>query len=131
MFLSVAVSRADVASSKSRICGDLEKRICQNDEMRTPPEKGPGNGYPLFLATTQLEPPLANPGAISVRQSHDLPVDVRQLCHLLHFTLAGSDPAIADIEQDGLVEEHCILGHYTNVIPQGCLGDCSDVLLPN
>lgn len=48
-------------------------------------------------------------------------MDVSSPSCLLYLLVSGQDPSIADIVGDGVVEEHCVLGHHPNVSTQRSL----------
>ena len=51
----------------------------------------PGNRYSLFLATGQLQAPLAHDGLVAEREAGDGVVDVGQLGRFLHLFLKQHD----------------------------------------
>ena len=72
-------------------------------------EDGPGNRHPLFLAAGQLQPPLADPGVVAVRQPDDEVVDMGHAGRLLDFVFCGFRTAVGDVVEDRVVEQHGVL----------------------
>ena len=98
------------------------------DEHRRVLQQYPGDGYALFLAAGELQPALAYLGIQPLRQTPD---EVFQLGHaqrLPDLLFAGAGSTIGDVEADGIVEQHGILRHNTDVLAQAFLADAADVL---
>lgn len=49
-------------------------------------------------------------------------MDACSLSGSLHFIIASYDAAIADVVGNGIIEEDSVLGHDSNVRPEGDLG---------
>ena len=84
-------------------------------------EDGAGNGHPLLLPAAQLQPPLANHSLVLEREPDYLPVDVGVGSSRLGSLVRGLYLAVADVVQDGLVEEDRVLGHHPYALPQAGL----------
>lgn len=61
-------------------------------------------------------------GKLTFRESQDGVMDARGLSSSHHLLVPGCDAAIADIVGDGVIEEDGVLGHNSNVRPEGDLG---------
>ena len=84
-------------------------------------QDGAGDGHPLLLPPTQLEPPLPHHGPVLLGEAEDTAVDVCVLCRLLRFLIRRLCVAIANIVADAVVEEHRVLWHDPDTLPQRIL----------
>src|SRR6185437_6357480 len=91
---SARESRAEVASSKIRMRGFFSSAR---------------DGDALLFDARELEAALADCGFVLRRQALDEIVDVRGARCLEHLGVARLGPAVADVVEDGVVEEHRIL----------------------
>lgn len=62
------------------------------------------------------------PGKLTLRESHNGIMDAGSLGSSLHLIIPSCDAAIANIVGNGVIEEDGVLGHNSNVRPEGDLG---------
>uniref|UniRef100_A0A7S3CL08 Uncharacterized protein n=1 Tax=Strombidium rassoulzadegani TaxID=1082188 RepID=A0A7S3CL08_9SPIT len=106
-------------------------------------EQGSSNGDPLLLSSRQLESPLAHELVVAPLLLHDELVDggalgsrdnlLDQLEGLLGVVnnlgdLGVSNASVGDVVEDGVIEEHAVLGHDGDVAPEVIELELGDVL---
>jgi hypothetical protein len=79
------------------------------DQYRRVLEQRSGDGDPLFLAAGKLEAPLTDAGFIALRQALDEGMQMGGLGGGKDFLAAGVRPAILDVVENRVVEQHRIL----------------------
>src|SRR5690606_9128963 len=65
---------------------------------------------------------------IALRELADEAVDLRQTRRLVDLLLGRSRPAVLDVVEDRVVEEHRVLRHHPDGSTQAFLGDIADIL---
>lgn len=63
-----------------------------------------------------------SPGRLTFRETHNGLMDACSLSSSHHLLVPGCNAAVADIVGDGVIEEDGVLGHNSNVRPEGDLG---------
>ena len=103
LFFGVAVERAG---------GFVE------DENGRVLENGTGDRHSLLLAAGKFQPALADHGGVAVGQGGDETVDLGEFRGGLDFRVGGVRAAIANVVEDGVVEQHGILRHDAERLAQ-------------
>lgn len=100
--------------------------VQQHDLRRL--QQRPGNSNPLFLATAQPQPPFADLRVITLGEPHDPIVNIGGPSCLYHLRILSRQPSVLDVVHDSVIEQHRVLRHHSDGVPQGFLGDSFDVL---
>ena len=90
-------------------------------------KQGTRNGDALFFAARQLQAAFANLSLVAVRQTFDELVQVGRLCGLIDLGIRRFRAPIADVVEDGLIEQHRILRHDTDGCAQAVLRKIADI----
>ena len=102
-------------------------RLVEQQDLRVL-QDGARDRHPLLLAARQLQAAFADRRLVAQRQRHDEIVDARQPGGLLDFLAGASGPAVADVVEDRVVEQHGVLRHHADRRAQAVLRDVADVL---
>ena len=88
-------------------------RLVEQQDVRVL-QDGAGDRHPLLLAARQLQAALADRRLVAQRQRHDEVVDARQPRRLLDLLAGAVGPAVADVVEDRVVEQHGVLRHHAD-----------------
>ena len=86
------------------------------------------DGHALLLAARQLEAALADHRVVAVGQTLDEIVDMRRSRCLDDLIGRSFRPAIVDVVENGVVEQHGILRHDAEIAAQAALRDRAQIL---
>ena len=90
-------------------------------------DDGAGDGDALALAAGQRVAALADDGVVSLRQAHDVAMDLGLLGRLLHLGIGSAFLAEADVLPQRHVEQHIVLEHDRHAAAQRIARDLADV----
>ena len=88
------------------------------DQQARVGEDGTRDGEELPLALTQVAALLRKLCLVAIRHAGDKGIGVGQLGRLDHLLVAGVQPPVADVVQDGAAEEEGILQNDAHLRPQ-------------
>src|SRR6476660_3367814 len=94
-------------------------------------EDGAGDGHALLLAARELQSPLAHERVVALRQRYDKVVDLGKFRRLAHLAVAGLWAPIADVVENGVVEQHGVLGDHADGGAERALRNVADILPVN
>jgi hypothetical protein len=90
-------------------------------------EKGAGDGQPLLLAAGDEAALVTDDGLVALGLGEDEIVRECLAGGVVDLLVGGIEAAVADVLEDGLVEEEGVLADDADVLAQRFLGDRADV----
>mmetsp|Transcript_28399 Transcript_28399/g.67582 ORF Transcript_28399/g.67582 Transcript_28399/m.67582 type:complete len:251 (-) Transcript_28399:186-938(-) len=109
------------------LCVQRARRLVQKHNLGVL-EDGACNSDALLLAARQSQPALPHLRLPLLGEVHDRVVDLGRLGSLFHVVLGGVRAPVRQIVLDGVVEEHRVLGHHSDGLPQRLLLHIPDIL---
>ena len=111
------LSLSSAVQGRSRLIEDIDARAL---ERRT------RDRDPLLLATRQFQASLADDGLVAVGQTDDEVVDVGQPGRPFDLVFMAAMSTEGDVVSDGVVEQHGVLGNYSDSSAQAGGGHAGD-----